>query len=68
MPTGDGLRRLLDELPESELYAAWRYLKYLRDTADPVLRAFLEAPEDDEPETEEERAAVEEAREEPTRH
>ena len=28
---------------------------------DPVLRAFLNAPEDDEPESEEERAAVEEA-------
>lgn len=31
---------------------------------DPVLRAFLNAPEDDEPETEEERAVVEEAYEE----
>ena len=31
---------------------------------DPVLRAMLEAPEDDEPETEEERASVAEAYEE----
>jgi hypothetical protein len=37
---------------------------YLRATTDPVLRALLEAPLDDEPETEEERQAVHEAREE----
>jgi hypothetical protein len=33
-------------------------------TADAVLRALIEAPLDDEPETEEERHAVQEAREE----
>ncbi len=31
------------------------------DTADPLLQKLLEAPEDDEPETEDERAAVAEA-------
>jgi hypothetical protein len=64
MPTRDSLHRLIDELPESELIAAERFLHYLRATADPVLRALLEAPLDDEPETEEEREAVQEAREE----
>ena len=64
MPTRDSLHRLIDELPESELAAAARFLHYLRATADPVLRALLEAPLDDEPETEEERRLVHEARDE----
>jgi hypothetical protein len=64
MPTRDTLYRLIDELPESELATAERFLNYLRATADPVLRALLEAPPDDEPETHEERQAVQEAREE----
>jgi hypothetical protein len=64
MPTRDTLHQLIDELPESELAAAERFLHYLRATADPVLRALLEAPLDDEPETDDERRAVHEAREE----
>jgi hypothetical protein len=56
MSTRDSLHRLIDELPESELVAAERFLHYLRATADPVLRALLEAPPDDE------RRAVHEAR------
>jgi len=57
----DHLRQLVDRLPESELSAAERFLSFL--CADPVLLALANAPEDDEPETEEERLAVEEARE-----
>ena len=64
MPMRDTLHRLVDALPESELAVAERFLNYLRATADPVLRALLEAPLDDEPETEEERRAMQEAREE----
>jgi len=64
MPMRDTLHRLVDEIPESELAVAERFLNYLRATADPVLRALLEAPLDDEPETDEERRAVHEAREE----
>ena len=56
------VHQLVDQLPVSELHAAKQYLKFLRDEGDPVLKAFLNAPEDDEPETEEERQAVEEAR------
>jgi hypothetical protein len=52
MPMRDTLHRLVDALPESELAVAERFLNYLRATADPVLRALLEAPLDDEPETE----------------
>jgi hypothetical protein len=44
MPTRDILHRLIDELPESELATAKRFLHYLRATADPVLRALLETP------------------------
>jgi len=58
------LHQLIEELPDSELVAAARFLAYLRDMADPVHRALLTAPWDDEPETEEERQAVQEAREE----
>ena len=61
MTTKESLRRLVNELPESELDAARRYLEYLRDTADPLMRKLLEAPEDDEPTTPEEDEAVEEA-------
>ncbi len=57
------LHRLIDELPERELLPAERFLEYLRDRGvDPLLKALANAPIDDEPETEEERAAVEEAK------
>lgn len=57
------VRALVDELPEGELPAARRYLEYLRDLgADPVLRSLREAPLDDEEETAEEAAAVQEGR------
>lgn len=60
--TKEQLHRLVDALPESELHAARRFLEYLRNMrSDPVLRALMEAPEDDEPETPEEAAAVKEA-------
>ena len=59
--TKKDLKGIVDQLPESELQTARRFLEYLRDTCDPVLQAFLKAPEDDVPETEEERAAVPEA-------
>ena len=65
MTAKEKLYHLIDELPESELHAAERFLEYLRDMGrcDPVLLALENAPFDDEPETEEERAAVQEARE-----
>jgi hypothetical protein len=61
MTIKDDLHRLVDELPAEELYAAKRYLVYLRNMGDPVFRSLEEAPYDDEPETPEERAAVLEA-------
>jgi len=64
MTTKDLLRRLVDALPAEELPAARRFLEYLRDRGDPVLRAFLDAPKDDEPLSPEDEAAVAEAEEE----
>ena len=61
MTIKDELHRLVDELPARELHGAKRFLEYLRNMGDPVLKALLESPEDDEPETEEEATAVAEA-------
>jgi hypothetical protein len=58
MPTRDTLHRLIDELPESELAAAARFLQYLRATADPVLRALLNTPLEEAPKTLAERGAI----------
>jgi len=56
------LHTLVDELPEPELIAARRYLEYLRQSADPVRRALEAAPPDDEPLTDDDLAAIREAR------
>ena len=64
MASKDRLHRLVEELPESEVSAAERYLEYLRLVRqDPVAYSILTAREDDEPESDEERVAVAEARE-----
>ena len=55
------LHRLVDELPGIELHTARRYLEYLRNVGnDPVYRAFMEAPLDDEPLTPEDIEAIRE--------
>lgn len=60
--TKDTLHRLVDELPDSEIRVAERFLQYLRVTSgDLVLCALLEAPLDDEPTTPEEDAGAEQA-------
>ena len=61
MTTRETLHKMVDLLPESEWEAARRVLEERLAKHDPVLRAFLNAPEDDEKESEEERAAVAEA-------
>jgi hypothetical protein len=55
---------LVEELPDSELEAARRYLEYLRDIGDPLLRALLRAPEDDKELSDKTAAALKEARQE----
>jgi hypothetical protein len=57
-PARAELHRLLDRIPPGEVPAAKKYLELL---ADPVMRALREAPLDDEPETPEEKAAVDAA-------
>ncbi|MBI4339526.1 MAG: hypothetical protein HY680_06190 [Chloroflexi bacterium] len=59
--TRTALRKLVGQLPESELVAAHRYLCYLRDEGGPWLRALKDAPLDDEPSTTEEDAAADKA-------
>ena len=56
----ESVHQLLDELPDDILPEVARYLAALRD--DPLARLLLTAPIDDEPETDEERAAVAETR------
>lgn len=68
MTTREALHQLIDQLAENELSRVEKLIQYVRDgDDDPVLRALLLAPWDDEPETEEERAAVQEAREDVAR-
>ncbi len=63
------LHRLIDEWPEEELEAVEQALAALNARrADPLLRALYAAPWDDEPETDEERQAVEAARAAYARH
>lgn len=62
MTVKERLHRLVDELPEGEMHAAERFLEYLRSVGhEPLPRALETAPWDDEPETDAECAAVEEA-------
>ena len=61
MTTREELHRLVDELPESERHAARRFLEYLRNLGDPVLRSLMEAPEDDESTSPEEDKGAKEA-------
>ena len=60
MATREELHHMIDCLPESVLEASRHaFLEFLKK-GDPVLYSLMTAPEDDEPETEEERVAVEE--------
>ncbi|MSQ07578.1 MAG: hypothetical protein EXR54_01595 [Dehalococcoidia bacterium] len=53
--------RPVGELPEGEWHAVKRYLEYLRNMGDPLIRALMEAPYDDEPTTAEEDKGAAEA-------
>ena len=62
MTDRERLHDLVEHLPEPEVHAALRFVEYLRQSEDdPVLRALRDAPPDDEPLTEEDIAALEEA-------
>jgi hypothetical protein len=59
MTTREKAQKLLDELPESELEPVLEFIASRGE--DPVLRLLENAPEDDEPVTDEDEAALEEA-------
>ncbi len=59
----DRLYRLVDRLPDAEGLAAERYLQYLTAHGDPLLRAVLAAPEDQDELSESERRLLDEGRE-----
>ena len=61
MSAKDTLHKLVDFLEENEADEAAKFVSYLIYLRDPVLRALREAPVVDEPETEDELAAMEEA-------
>lgn len=61
------LHTLVDALPEEDLATAGRLLAGLAATADPVQRALLLAPLDDEPDAEDEDGGLTEARREAAR-
>ena len=62
MVTKEDVHRLVEQIKEDDLPAAALYLRLLRNQGDPLLTALANAPEDDEPETPEEAAAVAEAK------
>jgi predicted transcriptional regulator len=57
----EDLHRLVDDLAEKDLVPAKRYLAYLWNTRDPLRQCLMEAPYDDEPLSEEDIAALDEA-------
>lgn len=58
------LHDLIESLPSDDVPTVLRILEALNSSSDPVPLALRNIPIDDEPETEEERAAVAEARRE----
>lgn len=60
MTTREKLHHLVDELEEAELAPTLRLFELRRE--DPMLQALANAPEDDEPWTDEDEAAVAEGR------
>ena len=58
------LHDLIESLPGEDVATALRVLEALNSTSDSLPRTLRDIPFDDEPETEEERAAVAEARRE----
>jgi hypothetical protein len=63
MTVKENVHRLIDELSDSTLVEAERYLEALRRAElEPLWQAFMAAPEDDEPLTAEDIAAIEEGK------
>ncbi len=56
------LYALIERVPASEIHAVERFLEYVAVVGDPFLRALESAPTDDEPLSDQDRKALEEAR------
>lgn len=56
------LHRLVDDMHEGELETVETFIDFVHDRGDPVLRALMNAPEDDEPLSDEDREALDEGR------
>lgn len=61
-PTREDIHRLVQRLPDEDVVAVFEFVV---SRTDPVLRAFLDAPEVDEPLTDEEISSIEESRRNP---
>ena len=61
--TREEVKDLIDCVPTDELLVVKRYIQYIIDIHDPAFKAFLDAPVDDEPITEADKIALQEARE-----
>ena len=59
--TKDDLHHLIDDLPDAEVHAAGRYIQFLQNSRDPFMQALMDAPFDDEPQTDEELEGANEA-------
>ena len=57
------IKDLIDGMPPDELLVIKRFIQYVRDLEDPFLRNLAEAPWDDEPLSDEDIAALAEAKE-----
>ena len=60
--TRQELKDLIDCVPTDELIVVKRFIQYVVDMQDPVLRSLLDAPVDDEPTSESDVAMLQEAR------
>ena len=60
--TRQELKNLIDCVPTDELIVVKRFIQYVVDMQDPVLKSLLDAPVDDEPTSESDVAMLQEAR------
>ena len=58
--TREEVKNLIDCVPTDELLVVKRYVQYVIEMQDPVLRSLMDAPVDDEPLTDEDIAAIKE--------
>ncbi len=57
----EDIHLLVDELPNKELHGVKRFLAYLRNSSDPMIQKWIEAPYAEESLTKEEESAIDEA-------